>query len=87
MDRSLPVITSSVRKVSELYSACNNFICEKGKEIHPSVRKVEGIVLYLSSIYFRYFVMITPWNRAWPNKLEFPSPKDALCQVWLKLAE
>ena len=21
------------------------------------------------------------------NKIEFPSPKDALCQVWLKLAQ
>ena len=21
------------------------------------------------------------------NKLEFPSPKDALCQIWLKLAQ
>ena len=37
-----------------------------------------------------YFVIISPWKRAGPfilNKLEFPSAKDALCQVWLKLTQ
>ena len=42
----------------------------------------------ISSIYFCYFVIISPWKKAgallW-TKLESPSPKDALCQVWLKL--
>ena len=93
-------------------------------------------------MYFRYFVIISPWKRAWPffwknlnnlqkrmvcakfgwnwpsgsgeedflifvnvfslfrnylplekdralrlNKFESPSPKDALCQIWLKLAQ
>ena len=40
-------------------------------------------------MYFGYFRIISPWKRAGPlhlNKLESPSPKDALCQVWLKLA-
>ena len=94
----------------------------------------------ISSLYFRYFVIISPWKRAgpviwtnlnplhprmlcakfgwnWPsgsgedfnfvnvlllfcnylplekggalhlNKLKSPSPNDALCQVWLKLAQ
>ena len=44
----------------------------------------------ISSMYFHYFVIISPWKRAGPfnlNKLESPSPKDALCQVWLKLAQ
>ena len=42
------------------------------------------------SMYFRYFVIISPWKRMGAlhlNKLESPSPKDALCQVWLKLAQ
>ena len=96
---------------------------------------------WTSSMYFRYFRIISPWKRAGPfiwtnlnplhprmpcakfgwnwlsgfgeevfkfrqcifsisefspfgkggglhlNKLESPSPKDALCQVWLKLAQ
>ena len=39
--------------------------------------------------YFRYFVIISPWKRGWPFiwiKLASPSHKNALCQVWLKLA-
>ena len=32
-----------------------------------------------------YFVIISPWKRV-ENKFAFPSPKDALRQVWLKLA-
>ena len=41
-------------------------------------------------MYFHFFVFISHWNKAGPlhlNKLESPSPKDALCQVWLKLAQ
>ena len=36
------------------------------------------------SMYFRYFIIISPQKRAW--LLISSSPKDALCQVWLKLA-
>ena len=42
-----------------------------------------------SSIYFNYFLIFSTWKRVWPfiwKKLESPSPKDALCQVWLKSA-
>ena len=41
-------------------------------------------------MYVHYFVLISPWKRGgvlYLNKLEFPSPKDALCQAWLKLAQ
>ena len=41
------------------------------------------------SIYFLCFLIISPLKRVWPfilNKLESPSPKGALWQVWLKLA-
>ena len=31
--------------------------------------------------------MIIYWFSIWTNELEFPSSKDALCQVWLKLAK
>ena len=41
-------------------------------------------------MYFCYFIIISPWKRVglliYLNKFECPSPKDALCQVWLKLA-
>ena len=43
--------------------------------------------LKILTLYFRYFVIIFPWKRTcsfiWAN-LEFPFPKEALCQVWLK---
>ena len=42
------------------------------------------------STYFRYFVNYLPLEKDGAinlNKLESPSPKDALCQVWLKLAQ
>ena len=42
----------------------------------------------ISSMYFRYFVIISSWKRTRPfiwTNLNSPSPKDALCQVWLKL--
>ena len=45
------------------------------------------IILYM---YFHYFIIISPWKRAEAllfNKLESPSPKDAFCKVWLKLAQ
>ena len=44
----------------------------------------------ISSMYFHYFVIISPWKKGRAlhlNKLESPSAKDALCQVWLKLAQ
>ena len=44
----------------------------------------------LEFLKFRYFLIISPWKKAWSfnwKKLESPSLKDALCQVWLKLAQ
>ena len=41
-------------------------------------------------MYFRYFVIISPWEKDGPfflTNLKNPSPKDALGQVWLKLAQ
>jgi hypothetical protein len=41
-------------------------------------------------VHFHSFAIISPWREAIPlflNKLESPSPKDDLCQVWLKLAQ
>ena len=38
---------------------------------------------------FLYFVIISPWRYValHLNQFEFPLPKNALCQVWLKLAK
>ena len=44
----------------------------------------------ISSMYFRYLCNYVPFEKGGAlhlNKLESPSPKDALCQVWLKLAQ
>ena len=51
---------------------------------------LEKKIFYISSMYFRYFCNNLPLEKGWVlhlNKLESPSPKDALCQVWLKLAQ
>ena len=40
-------------------------------------------------MYFHYFVIIFPWKKGaglYLKELEFPSSKEDLCQVWLKLA-
>ena len=38
-------------------------------------------------MFFRFFIIISLWKRALHlNKLESALSKDALCQVWLKLA-
>ena len=63
--------------------------------IVPSLVEIGSVVLerkifLISSMYFRYFAIISPWKRAEPfiwKKPEFLSPNDALCQVWLKLAQ
>jgi hypothetical protein len=36
---------------------------------------------------FRYYLPLERGNPLHLNKLENPSPKDDLCQVWLKLAQ
>ena len=62
----------------------------------PSLVEIGSVVLekkifLISSIYFHYFVIISPWKRGGGgfhlNKFESPSPKDAFCQVWLELAQ
>ena len=45
---------------------------------------------WISWMTFRYFLIISPWKydeALHLNKLETPSPKYELCQVWLKLAQ
>jgi hypothetical protein len=40
-------------------------------------------------VYFYYFAItcISPWKFPSLSKLESPSPKDDLCQVWIELAQ
>jgi hypothetical protein len=44
---------------------------------------------FLNSIFllFRYYLPLEKCDPLHLNKLEFPPPKDDLCQVWLKLAQ
>ena len=64
--------------------------------IHPSTKNLvkicplvlEKVLLYFANV-FSLFLNYIPWKR-WAldlNKLEFPLPKDDLCQIWLKLAQ
>ena len=54
-------------------------------EIGPVV--LEKTFSEMSSMYFRYFVIISYWKRAFMSlcldKFETPSPKNAFCHVWL----
>jgi hypothetical protein len=36
---------------------------------------------------FRYYLPLERGNPLHLNKLEYPTPKDDLCQVWLKLEQ
>ena len=48
--------------------------------------EIDPVVLVKMNFVFSLFRNYLPLEkgRAHLNKLEFPSPKDALCQVWLK---
>ena len=56
----------------------------------PSMVEIDPVVLKkeILSMYFRYIISISPWKRGTfhLNKFE-SSPKDTLCQFWLKLAQ
>ena len=56
--------------------------------IGPMVQE-KDVFLKFRQMYFRYFIIISPLKRPGPficSKLNpGPLPKDALCQVWLKL--
>ena len=57
-------------------------------EIGPVV--LEKKILKFRKCVFSLFRNYLPLEKGWAlhlNKLESPSPKDALCQVWLKLAQ
>ena len=79
--------------VNVLLLFCNYLPLEKGVGSSFKLLQWEEEVFLEKktlSMYYCYFVIISPWKRAWAlplNKLEFPSPRDALCQVWLKLAQ
>ena len=58
----------------------------------PSLVEISSAVLEKKIFKFRQciFTNYLPLVKGWAhhlNKLESPSPKDALCQVWLKLAQ
>ena len=56
-------------------------------EICPVVKE-KKIFLFRQCIFtIRYHLSLEKGVVLNLNKLDFPSPKDALCQVWLKLAQ
>ena len=70
------------------YPLHSRMLCAKFGWKWPSGTGEEAF--WISSIFFRYFLIISPWKYGEAlnlNKLESSSPKDALCQVWLKLAQ
>ena len=68
--------------------------CEQTKsssrlvEIGPVVREIEDFFLFNNVIsLFRNYLPLENGMAPPFNKLEFPSHKDAVCKVWLKLAQ
>ena len=63
-------------------------ICAKFGWNWPSCYREEDFKISL--VYFLLFCNYLPFEKGVAlhlNNLEFPSPKDALCQVWLKFAQ
>ena len=68
-------------------SSPNDSLCRFGWN-WPSGAGVEDFLKF--SMYFNYFKHYLIFEKGLAlhlNNLELPSPKDALCQVWLKLAQ
>ena len=59
---------------------CKNF-CEKGHRKRRFLKVVNLFLLFPNNLPFGKSVALHL------NKLESPSPRDTLCQVWLKLAQ
>jgi hypothetical protein len=69
---------------TNLNSLHPRIICTKFDWIWPAGSEKEDFLKF--SVYFYYL----PLEKGYPlllNKLESPSPKDDLCQVWLKLVQ
>jgi hypothetical protein len=66
-----------------LNSLYPRIICTKFGSIWPAGYGEEDFEKF--SVHFHSFAIISSWKKAL-NKFEFPSPKDNLCQVLLKLA-
>ena len=71
-----------------LNSLHQRIICTKFDWFWPAGSGEEDFLKKISVfLLFRYYL---PLERGYPlllNKFKFPLPKDALCQVWLKLAK
>ena len=65
--------------LSKLHPKELSFYSTGGHITHPKNTREEDFKF--RQCIFCYFGIISPWKRA-----ESQSPKDALCQVWLKLA-
>ena len=72
---------------NKLESLSPKMLCAKFGLNWPSGSGEEDFLI--SSIYFFLFGNCFPMEKGGvlTFKLESPSPKDALCQVWLKLAQ
>ena len=61
-------------------------ILKKMKMFMPSLVEIGPVVLEKFINVFRNYPPLEKSGALHLNKLESPSPKDALCPVWLKLA-
>ena len=60
-------------------------ICAKFGLNCPSGSGEDFLILSMSFRYIRNYLPLEKGRALHLNKIESPSPKDALCQVWLKL--
>jgi hypothetical protein len=68
---------------TNLNSPYPRIICIKNDWIRPAGSGEE----FFFNLLFRYYLPLEKGYSLGLNKLESPSPKDDLCQIWLKLAQ
>ena len=73
-------------KLLSIWSLKKFLIINSNKHIHVHVLYL-SILLFLWNVNYICNLWIKKKLYLHLNKLESPSPKDALCQVWLKLAQ
>ena len=76
----LPLKKSVAFHLNKLESLHPWMLCAKCGWNRPSASAAEDFLF--SSMYFCYFSLSPLWKR----RGEFPSPRDIMCLVWLKLA-
>ena len=64
-----------------------NALCQVWLKLAQWFRRRRFFNIFNIILHFRYYIPLEKGVALYLNKLESPLPKNALCQVWLKLAQ